>query len=138
MKAVWSDTLRSGNETIDSQHKDLFEHINVYFDSLEKPYGRDITIKTLNYLVKYVRFHFTTEEDMMKSVNYPEFSEHLSSHRMLVDELMACYRSLINDGQTEEMVERLRVLLNEWLVGHIMTLDLSLAEFIRDNSVTGR
>jgi len=133
MKANWNEALESGNETIDSQHRDLFNHINTYFDSLEKVYGHEITIKTLNYLLKYVRFHFGTEEELMKRYGYPDFSEHLTEHRKLVDELMNCYKSLISDGHSEEIVERLRILLNEWLVAHIMGYDMKLAEFMKEN-----
>jgi len=133
MKAEWSDSLVSGNETIDSQHKDLFKHINSYFDSLEKLYGHEVTIKTLNYLLKYVRFHFSTEEDLMKRYGYPDFNEHLNDHRKLVEELMVCYKTLIADGHSEEIVERLRVLLQEWLVEHIMGYDKRLAVFMKEN-----
>lgn len=135
MRAEWSDSLASGHSIIDGQHKELFGHINSYFESLEKVYGHEVTIKTLNFLVKYVRFHFGTEEDLMKQSNYPDFKNHLEAHRKIVDELMTCYKLLITDGHSEEIVERLRTLLQVWFVDHIMGFDMRLAKFIKEKSL---
>ncbi len=132
MRVSWTDSLASGHAVIDKQHMELLDHINSYFDSLDRVYEHEVIVKTLNFLVKYVRFHFGTEEELMKKHVYPEFRQHLEAHRKLVDELMSCYKKLISDGYSEEIVERLRVLLQEWFVDHIMVNDLKLAKFLKD------
>lgn len=134
MRVSWTDSLASGHAVIDKQHKELLNHINSYFESLDRVYEHEVIIKTLNFLVKYVRFHFGTEEELMKQHVYPEFRQHLEAHRKLVDELMICYKKLISDGYSEEIVERLRVLLQEWFVDHIMVNDLKLAKFLKEFS----
>lgn len=134
MKAVWSSSLESGNETIDSQHKELFEHMNAFCDSVNQNFNHEVTVRTLNYLVKYVRFHFGTEEELMRENEYPDFKEHLSAHRKIVDTLMGCYKRLIADGNTESINEELQTLLQTWFVEHIMGHDIRLAAFLKDNS----
>jgi len=131
MKAVWTSSLESGNKTIDSQHRELFDHINTFFDSVSSEFGHEITVRTMNFLVKYVQYHFTTEEEFMKAKCYPDFKIHLSAHRKIVDEIMRCYKQLISDGHTENVLKDLETLLQQWLVEHIMGYDMKLAQFLK-------
>lgn len=131
MKAVWNDSLTSGNKLIDSQHKELFDHINTFFDSITKEYSHEITVRTLNFLVKYVRYHFNCEEDMMRKTDFEEYKEHREAHRKLVDELMTCYKKLISDGKTEHVMHELSALLQEWFVEHIMAYDVRLVSHMK-------
>lgn len=133
MKAVWTSALESGNETIDAQHKQLFEYMNNFFDSISKEYGHETTVRTLNFLVKYVGYHFKTEEEFMRSTHCPAYKEHKSAHRKIVDDLMGCYKKLITDGNSEFLMSELTTLLQEWFVNHIMTHDLKLAEYLKEH-----
>lgn len=133
MKAVWNDTLESGNDIMDGQHKELFKHMNAFYDSINKQFGHEVTVRTLNFLVKYVSYHFSTEEELMRQSGYPEFKTHLAAHRKIVDTLMKCYKKLIADGHTEYVIQELNTLLQEWFVDHIMVHDMQLAEFLRKN-----
>lgn len=133
MKVDWSDSLASGNELIDSQHKQLFDHMNTFFNSINREFGHEITVRTLNFLVKYVSFHFSSEEELMRSMDYPLFKEHLAAHRKIVDELMRCYKKLIADGHSDYILQELRILLQEWFVDHIMVHDMALAKFVKEN-----
>ncbi|PLX65882.1 MAG: hypothetical protein C0603_12975 [Denitrovibrio sp.] len=134
MKATWCDSLASGNETIDSQHKELFEHMNAFFDNITHTHNHETTVRTLNFLVKYVRYHFGTEEELMRESEYPHFKEHLNAHRIIVDKLMECYKDLIRSGNTEVITEELGVLLQKWFVEHIMDNDIKLAEHLKNNA----
>jgi len=135
MKIDWDSKLESGNSTIDEQHKELFEHMNTFSDSINKEYGHEITVRTLNFLVKYVRYHFGTEEEFMRSTDYPDFKDHLAAHREIVDTLMDCYKKLISDGNSEYVKHELTTLLQKWLVDHIMTADKKLAQFLKQQKV---
>jgi hemerythrin len=132
MKVEWHDRLSTGFEIVDDQHKELFTHINDFFDSLSQEENYDNTIKTLNFLVKYVKLHFTTEEDLMKKYNYDEYKEHLTAHREIVEEIMECYKTLISSGKSPAVISKLRVILQKWFVSHIMQYDMKLAGFLRD------
>ncbi len=133
MKVEWCESLASGYETIDTQHKELFEHINTFFESFEKEYKHEVTIRTLNFLVKYVRYHFGSEEELMREHNYPEFKEHLSAHRIIVDKLMECYKDLISSGDSSKVNQEIKTLLQVWFVEHIMGHDIKLASYLNEN-----
>ena len=131
MKAVWTDSIASGNSTIDNQHKQLFDHINTFFEGIEREHGHETTVRTLNFLVKYVRYHFTTEEELMRKTEYEELHEHMKAHRSIVDELMRCYKKLIANGNSEYIIQELSTLLQAWFVTHIMDHDLRLAKHLQ-------
>jgi hemerythrin len=133
MHIAWNECLISGNTTIDSQHQELFTHINSFFNSIDKEFNHETTVRTLNYLVKYVRFHFGTEEELMESSDYQELKVHKAAHRKLVDSLMVCYKKLIAEGNAMCVKDELTELLQVWFVDHIMTYDQRLAAFLKYN-----
>jgi hemerythrin len=133
MKVEWNESLASGDAIIDKQHKELFKHINEFFDSINKEYNHEMTVRTLNFLVKYVKFHFEHEEQQMADRCYPETKLHQSAHRKIVDSLVHCYKRLISEGNATSVEEELTTLLQVWFVEHIMQYDMRLVSFLREN-----
>lgn len=58
MYAEFDDTLITGNEMIDGQHKELIGRINDLLRSCEEQADRMAAMKMLNYLADYTEFHF--------------------------------------------------------------------------------
>ena len=58
MRAEFDETLVTGNEMIDGQHKELIDKINKLLDSCEVGNDKLTAIKTLDYLADYTEFHF--------------------------------------------------------------------------------
>ena len=58
MRAEFDENLVTGNEMIDSQHKELIDKINKLLDSCEVGNDKVVAIKTLDYLADYTEFHF--------------------------------------------------------------------------------
>ena len=59
MYAEFTENLVTGNEMIDSQHKELIEKINGLMKSCETHAELAVAVKTLNYLADYTEFHFS-------------------------------------------------------------------------------
>lgn len=53
MRAEFDENLVTGNEMIDSQHKELIDKINKLLDSCEVGNDKVVAIKTLDYLADY-------------------------------------------------------------------------------------
>ena len=117
----WRDSLEIGVNQIDSEHKRLFALVkNLDIDHLEK---------TASELRDYVVHHFSNEQELMKSLNYPILAAHLDLHedfKKRVDVLLAS-----NKPWTEERVLELRKFLNEWLIGHIGLHDKRFGDWRR-------
>ena len=80
MRAEFSENLITGNELIDSQHKELIDRINKLLDSCEDSDAKLAAVKTLDYLSDYTVFHFGAEEELQKSIEYPGYEKHKKQH----------------------------------------------------------
>lgn len=137
MYAEFSDNLITGNEMIDSQHKELIKKINDVLKSCEKSNDKLVAVKTLDFLDDYTDYHFSAEEKLQQDIGYPEIEHHKEQHQI--------FRETINDlkemlqeeeGPSAQFVEKVQEKVIEWLYVHIQGFDRSVAEykFMRENS----
>ena len=84
MRAEFDETLVTGNEMIDGQHKELIDKINKLLDSCEVGNDKLTAIKTLEYLADYTDFHFGEEEKLQESIAYPGIEQHKKEHKKLL------------------------------------------------------
>ena len=136
MYAEFDDTLVTGNEMIDSQHKELIGKINDLLRSCENHGNRTAAVKMLNYLADDTEWHFKAEEELQESIGYPGIKEHKGKHeelRRTVSELHDMLEE--QEGPTDAFVEVVNKNVTEWLYYHIKGFDRSVAEykFMRDN-----
>ena len=61
MYAEFDDTLITGNEMIDGQHRELIVRINDLLRSCEEQAARMAAMKMLHYLAEYTEIHFKSE-----------------------------------------------------------------------------
>ena len=66
MYAEFTDNLVTGNEMIDSQHKELIDRMNKLLESCEQSNDKAVAVKTLDYLADYTDFHFSAEEQLQR------------------------------------------------------------------------
>lgn len=137
MQAVFDDSLITGNEMIDTQHKELIDRINklLILCENEKPMKRE-AVEMLDYLSDYTEFHFSQEEKLQEEIQYPGLAEHKKKHeelRRVVQELREMLEE--QEGPTNEFVEKVNENVTQWLYSHIKGFDRSVAEyrFMRDN-----
>lgn len=127
---VWGPGYELGIEDIDLQHH--------YFANLILRLARDFDAHTdaalrlgmLEELNAYARFHFTSEENLMRRAGYPALAEHKALHRALIDDLSNRQSRLIlsnDDADASEMVG----LLVQWFLGHTTHDDRLFADFLK-------
>ena len=137
MRAEFDETLVTGNEVIDGQHKELIDKINKLLDSCEVGNDKLTAIKTLDYLADYTDFHFGEEEKLQESISYPGIEQHKKEHeklRRVVEELHEMLEE--QEGPTEAFVAQVQENVINWLYNHIKGFDRSVAEYknMRGNS----
>jgi len=136
MYAKFDDSLVTGNEMIDSQHKELIERINNLLVMADNKVDKVGAVKMLAHLDEYTDFHFGEEEKLQEEIEYPGIEEHKKKHeelRQTVKELREMLEE--EEGPTEAFVTQVNAKVVEWLYGHIQTFDRSVAEykFMRDS-----
>ena len=130
MRAEFDDSLVTGNEMIDSQHKELIDKINKLLESCESGKDKLVAIKTLDYLADYTDFHFSAEEKLQEEIEYPGIKEHKKEHEKLRTVVKELYEMLEEEeGPSNAFVEQVNKNVIEWLYRHIKGFDRSVAEY---------
>ncbi len=137
MRAEFDETLVTGNEMIDGQHKELIDRINKLLDSCEIGNDKLAAIKMLDYLADYTDFHFGEEEKLQEAIEYPGIEQHKKEHeklRRVVEELHEMLEE--QEGPTNAFVAQVNENVIDWLYNHIKGFDRSVAEYknMRKNS----
>lgn len=127
----FDDNLITGNETIDTQHKELIDRIKQFVTSCEKNEGSDKACQMLDYLIEYTNFHFSAEEQLQKDVKYPGFDTHKEKHEEYKATLAELSSSLKEAGDSSDaLVDQIKESVVDWLFNHIKLFDRSVAEYI--------
>lgn len=139
MRAVFDESLVTGNELIDGQHKELIERINKLMILCEndKPAKRE-AINLLDYLMDYTEFHFGEEEKLQEKIGYPGLAEHKKKHEELINTVKELREMLEEqEGPTDAFVEQVNKNVTEWLYFHIKGFDRSVAEYANMQNNSG-
>ena len=114
MYAEFDESLVTGNEMIDGQHKELIGKINKLVDCCEQGGGKLEAIKMLDYLG--LEEHRKQHAAFVKAVG--------ELHEMLEEE----------EGPTDAFVEAVNRNVIDWLYKHIKGFDCSVASYINMDS----
>ena len=66
LNITFDDNLVTGNNTIDTQHKDSIDRIRNFVVACQNGDSKVKAIKMLDYLDEYTDFHFKEEEELQK------------------------------------------------------------------------
>jgi len=129
----WSDTYSVRIGIIDVQHKNLVSIINELHQAMVAGHGKYQLGKILSELIKYTKVHFTTEENLMQSHQYPDCTLHKSEHdrlaKTVIDFQAKFQRNEI--GLTIEVMDFLKT----WLGKHILESDKKYGPFLNAHGV---
>ena len=132
MYAVFDESLVTGNEMIDSQHKELISKINDLVKSCEASTGMVTAVNTLDYLSEYTDFHFSAEEKLQEEIGYPKLEEHKKQHEHLRQVVKDLHEMLVDEeGPSPAFVEQVQKNVIEWLYSHIKGFDRAVAEYAK-------
>lgn len=129
--AEFTTELITGNQLIDSQHKELIGKMNDLIRVCEEGDGKLKAVKTLNYLEDYTNFHFSQEEALQEQVGYPGLVQHKEKHQEFINTVKELFEMLEEEeGPTDAFVAQVNKNVIEWFYRHIQGFDRSVAEYI--------
>jgi hemerythrin len=126
----WSEEFAVGVESIDREHRALFDLFNDLHRGILRGETQSLTAEKLVRLVQYTREHFADEERLMAESGYPKLEEHRASHRSLTVQVEA----MMADLERSQAVMNLPALkfLNEWVTQHILKEDRAYIPWMRE------
>lgn len=126
---VWHDHYRVGNDTIDRQHRQLFDVGNRMVEAGD---NEEMTYLFMLFY-QHLDEHFLAEENLMKQHRYPDFSKHVDEHNRMLDSLIEVSKTI--PGKQWNMDE-IQVFVSRWVLVHILEFDLPFAEFIKRRTMS--
>ncbi len=130
MKRIeWNDSYKTGIETIDKQHQGLFSLINQLSQELDENQEKKLLEKTIEKLFDYAKYHFSTEEYLMRKANYERYQEHKNAHEIFENKIK---EFIINyyEGK-ENLTEDIITFLIDWISNHISKVDKEYVSFLK-------
>lgn len=128
-KFIWNDKLFLHVDEMDGEHKILVNKINALVTELEQQFLKKDTSKLIKVfldLASYTTEHFGHEEAYMHSIGYAQLASHKVIHTKLLDQV-GMYGEQIKSENLDS--SKLVSFLRNWLISHIMGVDMQYAEF---------
>lgn len=128
---AWSNELRTGDHVVDTQHQRLIELFNRLAEVRMSGISVEVVAPILDELLDYTRYHFRHEADQMRKWCVDEEHQriHLAAHQSFITFLQRTSAMLVDcpaDG-----MEDLVLFLSQWLLHHIMGMDVRMSREIR-------
>lgn len=125
---AWKNEFSVGNDEIDSQHQALIAMINKMHDALKLGKGSAEAAVTVKEMINYSRFHFDTEEKLMRRIQYPRIDEHINEHKAFIAKAHG-FEEQIAAGTFSLSID-LANFLRDWLSNHILVNDKAYSSLI--------
>ena len=122
-KFEWEDEYCLGNDTIDGEHKKLFDIANKVFSTRTSGITFDEIRNILNELFDYMRYHFKHEEEYMKQISSGELDYQKAKHAEILSEM----HIMLKETQGINMLElKLAYIMQKWVLVHIIEDDMKI------------
>ena len=131
----WTNVIEVGHAEIDAQHRRLLHLCTDVIELLLHSGDPNSSMSQLQELIDFTEEHFEFEEDLMRSVSYPDLDQHAKYHSSLLAELRTfVYR--VHQDQGTTAVGTMSFLWS-WLTLHIDSVDRELADWLRTHEPDG-
>ncbi len=126
----WREEFALGVPEIDEQHKNLFAIANRAYEVLKNQLlvdKYDQILAIFNELKDYTVYHFTFEEDYMKSIGYRRFLSHKVEHDDFIQRINETDLRKIDENQEQYLIDTLEFVV-AWIEHHILGVDKKIVE----------
>jgi len=128
----WNDSYKVGYAEIDNQHKRWFQLAHELHSAVVTGKGKDVLGQTLESFVAYSKGHFATEERLMLTHGYADYSAHKDQHESLKHKLTQIQDDF-EAGRATVAIEFLQF-LKVWLAHHISVVDSRVGAYLNQKS----
>ncbi|MDR0569552.1 MAG: bacteriohemerythrin [Spirochaetaceae bacterium] len=126
----WEERYAVGIALIDEQHKQLIDLTNALYAACRQgeAVARMHFGDALRSAVDYVAFHFSTEEQIMERIRYPDFLAHKREHENFVKKVLKDKKDF-EEGKSFVSHGFVRF-LRDWILSHIAVSDKLFVDYI--------
>ncbi len=130
---VWKDEYTLGVDEMDGEHKILISKINDLATALSAGKVTPTVKAAFAEMARYTQEHFAHEEAYQASIGFPEIRGHKELHRRLLEQVGG-FGAQVEAGTIDP--QALMSFINDWLIKHILGVDMKYADFSRNGGTT--
>ena len=129
MTIKWdSKTMATNVAEVDAQHQEWIRRFNVFDEAISQGHGLDALRSTLDFFANYAEEHFRLEEAQMDAHHCPAAEANRIGHQQMRNILSGFQQYLKYQNVSLVEVAALRMEMYQWLVNHILTVDIRLRD----------
>ena len=121
----WTDEYSVGEPLMDSQHQKWIGYVDQLEQAIQDQRSRQEQEEILDNLVIYTRYHFASEERMMRRLGFEDLEDHSQVHARMARQVREMQAEIL--AGTCELSSDLLETLKSWLVEHIKSEDQQYA-----------
>jgi len=121
LQLVWQDSFCSGNQLIDTQHQSLLHDSNKLLKAIIELRKKDEISSLATKLLSDVSQHFRDEEEILKTIAYPDLKQHALEHANLLNKAVKLAQEFESD--TLQIGEVFEFLVYEMVQQHMLGAD---------------
>ena len=124
----WDGSFTIGIESIDEQHKKIFERLLAIENSVAKRDPWHILRFLLAQLAESMKFHLAVEEALLEITRYPGLQEHRDAHAKIIELMAELEDKLEHNAPGENLVG----FFEHWFVRHVLANDREYARYLKE------
>ena len=125
----WNPTYSVGLESLDAQHRKLFNLVNQLSSTTESGSGHYLPV--IRGLVDYLYFEFHQEHMAMMMSNYPGCSRQIREHQIFTGKVESFLNDFVNNAPG--LGESMLLFLKSWVSDHTVKLDVQFGQYLLRN-----
>lgn len=131
----WDPKKMSVNEpTIDLQHRELLNQLNVILCGLYTGVDHKIVEKSILFLNDWIEAHKVYEENYMFENKYPGLEDHIKKHNLFREKFTEFKRRFDEGFDPTNLIIEIEQYLGDWLFQHILKEDQKYAIYIANKN----
>ncbi|MBF0160638.1 MAG: hemerythrin family protein [Magnetococcales bacterium] len=130
----WDSSLNTGVAGIDTEHQKLFNMLKMLEDAHQVGFGASVVSGIMDELCDYTSHHFSNEEQQLEQFGHSQLQEHKAIHQTLLDKVISYRQKLVATNDRESLVAEVGAFLQNWLVQHILEVDIPALQGSRKGS----
>lgn len=124
---IWNpQKMSTGVPTVDAQHQEWIRRYNEFDEAINQGKGMETVQNTLEFFLAYADVHFKLEEEVMDQRRCPASRENRIDHEHMRNILSGFRARVKRYGYSISEVIGLKLRMEEWLIKHILTIDIQL------------
>jgi hemerythrin len=130
MALIWTEELATGNEAVDTQHRQLVKTLNDFLSACSSGQGREQLNSAMKFLIDYTVKHFSDEEKLQLRYRYPDYASHKKSHDNFKIAVSDLEKQINEKGAFVALVTKVNTSAGGWIINHIQHEDKKMAVYI--------